>query len=117
MQNAQREHSAILSTFIKLPSVIKMFVVSIFEWPLRTGFTVTTCIPVTLAQNFMISHSLNVYEKFFTAYENIIKHNFLKDYNRLKDFFPFAQYFLFFVYIIIPPPPLIKPREVGVFHK
>ena len=35
-----REHSAVLSTFIKLPFVIKIFVLSIFEWPLRTGFTV-----------------------------------------------------------------------------
>ena len=34
------EHSAILSTFIKLPIVIKIFVLSIFEWPLKTGFTV-----------------------------------------------------------------------------
>ena len=29
----QREHSAILWTFIKLPVVIKMFILSIFEWP------------------------------------------------------------------------------------
>ena len=36
----QREHSAILSSFIKLPFVIKTFVLSIFEWPLKTGFTV-----------------------------------------------------------------------------
>ena len=35
-----RERSAILSTFIKLPFVIKIFVLSIFEWPLKTGFTV-----------------------------------------------------------------------------
>ena len=34
------EHSAILSTFIKLPFVIKTFVLSIFEWPFYTGFTV-----------------------------------------------------------------------------
>ena len=33
----QGEHSAILSTFIKLPFVIKIFVLSIFEWPLKTG--------------------------------------------------------------------------------
>ena len=32
-----RMHSAILSTFIKLPFVIKIFVLSIFEW---TGFNV-----------------------------------------------------------------------------
>ena len=36
----QGEHSAILSTFIKLPFVIKIFVLSSFEWPLRTGLTV-----------------------------------------------------------------------------
>ena len=34
----QREHSAILSTFIKLPT----FVLSIFERPFYTGFTVLT---------------------------------------------------------------------------
>ena len=31
----QGEHSAILSTFIKLPFVFKIFILSIFEWPLR----------------------------------------------------------------------------------
>ena len=36
----QGEHSAILSTFIKLPVVIKIFVLSIFEWSLKTGLTV-----------------------------------------------------------------------------
>ena len=34
------EHSAIFSTFIKLPIVIKMVVLSIFEWSFYTGFTV-----------------------------------------------------------------------------
>ena len=36
----QGEHSAILLTFIKLPFVIKIFVLSNFEWPFYTGFTV-----------------------------------------------------------------------------
>ena len=36
----QGEHSAILSAFIKLPFVFKTFVLSIFKWPLETGFTV-----------------------------------------------------------------------------
>ena len=40
MQNAPREHSAILLSFIKLPFVFKTFVLSSFEWPLKTGFTV-----------------------------------------------------------------------------
>ena len=35
-----KEHSAILSTFIKLPFVIKILFLSIFEWPYYTGFTV-----------------------------------------------------------------------------
>ena len=35
----QREHSAMLLTFIKLSFVIKIFVLSIFEWPFYTGFT------------------------------------------------------------------------------
>ena len=34
------EHSAILLTCIKLPHDFKTFVVSISEWPLKTGFTV-----------------------------------------------------------------------------
>ena len=44
----QWEHSAILLTFIKLPFVIKIFLLSIFEWPLKTGFTV-----VSHAQGFL----------------------------------------------------------------
>ena len=36
----QGEHSAILSTFIKLQFVINIFALSIFEWPLKTGFAV-----------------------------------------------------------------------------
>ena len=40
----QREHSAILPAFINLPFSINMFVLSIFKWPLKTGFTVkVTC--------------------------------------------------------------------------
>ena len=41
-QNAPKEHSAIFSTFIKLPFVFKTFVLSIFEWLLnnKTDFTV-----------------------------------------------------------------------------
>ena len=38
--NYRLMHSAILLTFIKLPSVIKIFVLSIFEWLFYTGFTV-----------------------------------------------------------------------------
>ena len=40
LQNAPREHSAILSTCIKLPPVFKTIILSMFEWQLKTGLTV-----------------------------------------------------------------------------
>ena len=36
----QREHSAILTTFIELPFVIKIFILSILECPFYAGLTV-----------------------------------------------------------------------------
>ena len=44
----QGELSAILSTFIKLPFIIKIFVLSIFEWPFYTGFTVHSNVHIDL---------------------------------------------------------------------
>ena len=49
----QGEHSAILPTFIKLPFVIKIFVLSIFEWPLKTGLIV----PFTLLFTPLLTRS------------------------------------------------------------
>ena len=43
-----KEHSEILSTFIKLPFVFKIFVLSIFEWPLKSGFTVNALFLFTM---------------------------------------------------------------------
>ena len=37
---AEYSKSTIRSTFIKLPFFMETFVLSIFEWPLYTGFTV-----------------------------------------------------------------------------
>ena len=53
MQNAQREHSAILLTFIKLSFVFKTFVLCIFERPLKTGFTIDRYLS---CQNILISN-------------------------------------------------------------
>ena len=44
----QREHSAILLTFIKLSFVVEIFVLSIFEQPFYTGFTVHVLINLVL---------------------------------------------------------------------
>ena len=41
----QGEDSAILLTLIKLPFVIKIFVLPIFEWLFYTGFTVYGLVP------------------------------------------------------------------------
>ena len=40
LQNAPRGAFCNTLTYIKLPFVIKIFVLSIFEWPFYTGFTV-----------------------------------------------------------------------------
>ena len=53
LQNAPREHSAILLTFIKLLFVFKAIVLYIFEWPLKTGFTVFS-IYSPLAETFVV---------------------------------------------------------------
>ena len=58
MQNAPREHSAILWTFIKLPFVFKTFVLPIFEWPLKTGFTVYLFSSVKQAMNMYWSEHI-----------------------------------------------------------
>ena len=46
-QNAPREHSAILLTCVKLPPVSKTFVLSIFEWLLKTCFTLLAFISIS----------------------------------------------------------------------
>ena len=57
----QWEHSAILLTCIKLPHGFKTFVLSIFEWPLKTGFTVYDNSPSTklakAAVHMLLAHS------------------------------------------------------------
>ena len=47
----QGEQSTILLTCIELPHGFKTFVLSIFEWPLKTGFTVV--VHVCLKNEFM----------------------------------------------------------------
>ena len=55
-ENAPREHSAILLTFIKLPFVIKIFVLSIFEWLLYTGFNVVISFIKHIGSWFDLTH-------------------------------------------------------------
>ena len=50
----QGEHSAILLTCIKLPFVIKISVLPVFELPLKTGFTVHVQISkLTMVKDFL----------------------------------------------------------------
>ena len=65
------EHSAILLTFIKVPFVIKIFVLSIFEWPFYTGFTVFiksffkfTCTAIRWATGLILVRTLNLFHIF-----------------------------------------------------
>ena len=57
------EHSALLLTFIKLPIVIKIFVLSIIVWPFYTGFTVCGF----YTKNIKLQNRLGV-ALFFTGY-------------------------------------------------
>ena len=54
----QWEHSAILSTFIRLQFVIKIFVLSIFEWLFYTGFTVLITFLCSDCQFVWTRHSI-----------------------------------------------------------
>ena len=49
----QGEHCVIVLTFIKLPFVIKIFVLSIFEWPFYTGFTAESNIHASVSLNLL----------------------------------------------------------------
>ena len=55
----QGGHSAILSTFIKLPFVSKIFVLSIFELPFYTSFTVRV-IKMDVARTKMLNSLVRV---------------------------------------------------------
>ena len=57
------EHSAILQTCIKLLFVIKIFVLSVFEWPFYTGFTVNLVFDTTLT--FLHASMLAALSNFF----------------------------------------------------
>ena len=57
------ENSAILLTCIKLPFVIKICVLSIFEWPLKTGFTVVL--------DSLTFGNRDVTFRFFAQYSNL----------------------------------------------
>ena len=64
----QREHSAKLSTFIKLPFLIKTLVLSIFEWPLKTGFTVFLILKnAFVLKNTKIQDEMRVCIVFFSS--------------------------------------------------
>ena len=58
----QGEHSAILLTFIKLQFVIKVIVLSSFEWPFYTGLTV----------DYILRHSLQVLRFKFQKFRILI---------------------------------------------
>ena len=61
------EHSAKVSTFIKLPFVIKIFVLSIFERPFYTSFTLLTKKATNEPVKFQLSdHELLVAHAIFS---------------------------------------------------
>ena len=80
----QGEHSAIILTLIKLPFVINIFILSIFEWPLKTGFTVHNghdCPKLTLKH--LCPWQMNIYIV-FKAKKLSIKHIFLAKISQIS---------------------------------
>ena len=88
----QGELSAILLTFIKVPYFIKTFVLSIFKWSLKTGFTVFTYFQLQQLHDVgeeMAVLSVNTFEgtvahfgtnhgEWFLSEQKNLKENFLK---------------------------------------
>ena len=72
-----QEHSAILSTFIKLPFVFKTFVLSIFEWPLKTGFTFTGFLSLISVYPKTIDH-FNLKLLIFIGIVQVLRFDFQK---------------------------------------
>ena len=68
-------HSAMLLTFIKLPFVIKIFALSIFEWLLKTGFTVLLFID-QFCPRYLISSA--IYFVILAVLNNLTACHFLK---------------------------------------
>ena len=65
--NLGGEHSAILSTFIKLPFVIKIFVLSISEWSFYTCFT-----QVLLYLMHQLAQCMDVYEGLYQSFAGYV---------------------------------------------
>ena len=70
----QGEHSAILLTFNKLSSVIKIFALSIFEWPFNTGFNVFGVLHFLLLSYSMEDMKLDS-ESVYQQMQNTLKTN------------------------------------------
>ena len=93
----QWEHSAILWTFIKLPFVTKAFVLSIFEWPLKTGFTVyyeSSTLLIVIALDYLISNpeSLVKIIRFFFDANYCVNHGNQAALNEMPHFpMPYHQ--------------------------
>ena len=83
----QGEHSAILLTFIELPFVVTIFVLSIFEWPFYTGFTVyTKYCEYSILSWFLFVETFCSYNCLFLLTLNIPHNNFSVMSGRFHDF-------------------------------
>ena len=85
----QGEHSARLSTLIRLPFVIKIFVLFIFEWPFYTGFTVLLFVKLD-KNSFILIAALNIKPTYYKCH---IQANYLNRVSLIRVFFcyPFYQ--------------------------
>ena len=86
------DYSAILSTFIKQTLVFKTFVLSIFEWPLKTGFTVHNILQTSSFQCMYVRSLLCSYEHIHTSWGscNSLIMTLYRHFNALFDLILYA---------------------------
>ena len=106
LQNAPREHSAILLTCIKLPSIFKTFGLSISEWPLTTGFTVNVNPWKRSADNkkhATLTNTEITFDLMFSGFVSLLTCNYVKFLFWLKYFSVSFDLFTFSSVGSLPP--------------
>ena len=76
LQMEPQAHSAILLTFIKLPFVISIFALSIFEWPFSSGFA------AFIVQGF---HGSEIVDKYRQILIEILTHHAYRVNRKKRD--------------------------------
>ena len=73
------EHSAVLLTCIKIPYGFQTFILSIIEWPIKTGFTQSDCKQITPSASFSEFNSVGENYVLLHVHVNILQGCFINN--------------------------------------